>query len=78
MHTMTDAKFSDLDGKVYKKDLCYHVNIRNLAENLELQFDMAMAEKGETITNAIALAIKNGRGWETPAWMTRTKKKESN
>jgi len=70
---VTDAKFSDIDGKTYKKDQCYHVQIRNLAENLELVFDMAMAQKNETIENCIKLSVQNGCTWLTPSWM---KKKE--
>jgi len=74
VYRLTDAKFSDIDGKTYKKDQCYHVQIRNLAENVELVFDMATAQKTETIDNCMKLALQNGCKWETPTWMKKKEK----
>ena len=59
---MTSAKFSDVDGKVYKVDECYQIQISS-PDKLKLDGDIHKDQKGETIENLIKLFLQNGRKW---------------
>lgn len=59
---MTDAKFSDIDKQVYPKDECYQVAIKS-PENAHLDFDIHKSQRGESIENAMKLALQNGVKW---------------
>jgi hypothetical protein len=72
---MTDAKFSDIDGRTYKKEQCYKISVYNYAEQTRLAFDMAMAQKTESIENAIKLAVQNGCAWEKVTWGKKSDEK---
>lgn len=61
---MTDAKFSDIDKKVYPTDECYTMQIKNLESKAFLEIDLHRDQKDQTIKDAMQLALQNGSKWK--------------
>ena len=59
---MTNAKFSDVDKKVFPSDECYTIQIKS-PERTMLDGDIHKSQKGETIENLIKLFLQNGKKW---------------
>ena len=59
---MTNAKFSDVDKKVFPSDECYQIQIKS-PERTIIDGDIHKSQKGESIEKLIKLFLQNGRKW---------------
>ena len=60
---MTDAKFSDIDKKVYPTEECYHVNFKNYGSKTFIEFDIHKSQKTTPIIELVQLALQNDCKW---------------
>ena len=65
---MTDAKFSDIDGKPYKKEDCFKVSIWNYDSNMSLKFDMKTSDQTEKLEDLMKMAQQNNCKWAESTW----------
>lgn len=60
---MTDAKFSDIDKKVYPTEECYKVTFKNYGEKTFIEFDIHRSQKSYHLIDLVQLALQNGSKW---------------
>lgn len=64
MYGLTDAKFSDIDKKVYPTDECYKINIKNYAAKTFIDFDVHKDQMKQNLPyDMLQLALQNGCKW---------------